>query len=381
MINGKSPDLITHASDLKRLAGILQNQPIIAVDTESNSLYAYKEQVCLVQFSTLEEDYLVDPLAFKHLDLLAPVFSDPQIEKVFHAAEYDLFCLRRDFGFEFANLFDTMVAARILGREAVGLGAILEAEYGVQLDKRYQRANWGLRPLPEHQLHYALMDTHYLIPLRNRLHSELHTRDLWSLAHEDFERLAHQHWEENGRNGEKPLDCWRVRGSHDLKPRQAAVLHALCQYRDEIARNLNRPLFKVIGDQTLIAIASNTPFTFEDLSHLPGMSRGQIRRHGNQLLQAVQRGLKAKPLHPPRQPRPDEHYTERVDALKRWRKITAQQMGVKSDIILPRDLVQSLAEQNPLNLQELKAMMNEVPWRFEHFGHQILQTLNHRKES
>ncbi len=381
MINGKLPDLITHASDLKRLAGILQNQPIIAVDTESNSLYAYKEQVCLIQFSTLDEDYLVDPMAFKHLDLLAPVFSDPQIEMVFHAAEYDLFCLRRDFGFEFANLFDTMVAARILGREAVGLGAILEAEYGVQLDKRYQRANWGLRPLPEHQLHYARMDTHYLIPLRNRLYSELQARDLWPLAHEDFERLAHQRWEENGRNGEKPLDCWRVRGSHDLRPKQAAVLHALCQYRDEIARNLNRPLFKVIGDQTLVAIAINTPLTFEDLSHLPGMSRGQIRRHGNQLLQAVQRGLKGKPLHPPRQPRPDERYTERVDALKRWRKITAQQMGVKSDIILPRDLVHSLAEQNPLNLQELKAVMHEVPWRFEHFSHQILQTLNHRKES
>lgn len=381
MTNGKLPDLITHASDLKRLAGILEEQPIIAVDTESNSLYAYKEQVCLVQFSTYEDNYLVDPLAFKHLDLLAPIFSNSQIEKVFHAAEYDLFCLRRDFGFEFTNLFDTMVAARILGREAVGLGAILEEEYGVQLDKRYQRSNWGLRPLPEHQLHYARMDTHYLIPLRNRLHNELQERNLWSLADEDFKRLAHQRWDENGRNGEKPLDCWRVRGSHDLKPRQAAVLHDLCQYRDEIARNLNRPLFKVIGDQTLIAIAEKTPLTLEELSQLPGMSRGQIRRHGNQLLQAVQRGLKGKPLHPPRQPRPDERYTERVDALKRWRKTTAQELGVKSDIILPRDLVTSLAEHNPCNLQELKSLMHEVPWRFEHFGDQILQVINHRKAS
>lgn len=380
MINGNLSDLITHVSDLKHLAGILLSQPIVAVDTESNSLYAYREQVCLIQFSTHEDTYLVDPLAFKHLDLLAPLFSDPQIEKVFHAAEYDLFCLRRDFGFDFANLFDTMVAARILGREAVGLGSILEVEYGVQLDKRYQRSNWGLRPLPEHQIHYARMDTHYLIPLRQRLYNELQERQLWPLAHEDFERLAHQHWDDNERNGEKPLDCWRIRGSHDLKPKQAAVLHALCQYRDEAARNQNRPLFKVIGDQTLIAIAENTPLNLEALSELPGMSRGQIRRHGNQLLQAIYRGLKSKPLYPPRQPRPDERITERIDALKRWRKHTAQEMGVKSDIILPRDLVHSLAELNPTNLQELSLYMRDVPWRFEHFGEQILQILNHRKE-
>jgi ribonuclease D len=381
MINRKLPDLISHAADLKHLANILLDQSIVAVDTESNSLYAYKEQVCLIQFSTHEDTYLVDPLAFKHLDLLAPLFSDPQIEKVFHAAEYDLFCLRRDFGFEFANLFDTMIAARILGREAVGLGSILEAEYGIQLDKRYQRSNWGLRPLPEQQLHYARMDTHYLIPLRRRLYEELQKRQLWPLAHEDFERLAHQHWEENGRNGEKTLDCWRIRGSHDLKPKQAAVLHALCKYRNEVARSLNRPLFKVMGDQTLIAIAENTPRTLEALSQLPGMSRGQVRRHGNQLLQAVKRGLRSKGLYPPRQPRPDERYTERVDALKRWRKNTAQQMGVKSDIILPRDLVHSLAEHDPCCLQELNQFMHAVPWRFEHFGDQILETLKHRKET
>lgn len=379
MTNGTLPDLITHAADLKRLAGILLQQPIIAVDTESNSLYAYKEQVCLIQFSTQDDTYLVDPLAFKHLDLLAPVFNDPSIEKVFHAAEYDLFCLRRDFNFEFANLFDTMAAARILGREAVGLGAILEAEFGVQLDKRYQRANWGVRPLPEHLLHYARMDTHYLIHLRHCLFSELQDRGLWPLAKEDFERLAYQTWEENGRNGEKPLDCWRIRGSHELNPRQAAVLHALCQYRDEAARNLNRPLFKVIGDPTLIAIAKNTPQTMEELSQLPGMSRGQVRRHGSHLLQAVQRGLKAKPLHPPRQPRLDERITERIDVLKRWRKTTAQEMGVKSDIILPRDLITCLAKANPCTLQDLQGLMHAVPWRFEHYGEQILHILNHRK--
>ena len=130
MLSIDPSQVITHAAALRTLAKELQRHPIIAVDTESNSLYAYRERVCLIQFSTPLADTLVDPLALDDLTPLAPIFADPKIEKVFHAAEYDLICLKRDFGFEFANLFDTLVAARILGRKQVGLGAILGS--GVQ---------------------------------------------------------------------------------------------------------------------------------------------------------------------------------------------------------------------------------------------------------
>ena len=169
----RTPVLITRFAELTDLVDHLTRQPVVAVDTESNSLYAYREQVCLIQFSTPREDYLVDPLAIRDLSLLGPLFADPKIEKIFHAAEYDLICLERDFEFRFANLFDTMMAARILGREELGLGALLEQEFGVVLDKRYQRANWGQRPLPADLLAYARLDTHYLIQLRQRLHDEL----------------------------------------------------------------------------------------------------------------------------------------------------------------------------------------------------------------
>ena len=155
------------------MARDLLSQAQVAVDTESNSLFAYREQVCLVQFSTAEKDYLLDSLALQDLRCLEPLFSSPAIEKVFHAAEYDLICLRRDFGFTFANLFDTMVAARILGRDGVGLGAMLEAEFGLHLDKRYQRANWGERPLKPALLAYARLDSHYLVALRQRLEPAL----------------------------------------------------------------------------------------------------------------------------------------------------------------------------------------------------------------
>ena len=151
---------------LDQMIRALSKQAIIAVDTESNSLYAYQERVCLMQFSSPEKDYLVDPLAID-ASPLGPLFRSPDIEKIFHAAEYDLIMLDHDFGFQVSNLFDTMVAARILGWKAVGLGSILREQFGINVEKKYQRANWGRRPLPDEMLTYAQLDTHYLIPLRH----------------------------------------------------------------------------------------------------------------------------------------------------------------------------------------------------------------------
>ncbi len=372
--------MINSARGLRRLAEDLTRQAVIGVDTESNSLYAYREQVCLLQFSTLQADYLVDPLAIKDLSPLAPVFADPRIEKVFHAAEYDIICLKRDFGFEFNDLFDTMVAATILGKNELGLGSILESEFGIQLDKRYQRADWSQRPLPPHLRAYARLDTHYLIQLRDRLKEELIESERWPLAEEDFNRLCNL----NGRAAEMILKpaidpvtegCWRISGASELTPQQAAVLQELCRYRDQAARAHNRPLFKVIGDATLLAIAINLPANLEELSQLPGMSPGQVRRHGNRILDAVERGLQAPPAYPVRTHRPDEQFLSRVERLRQWRKHTAQKLGVKSDVILPRDLIQLLAEKNPGNIEDLQAVMQEVPWRFENFGGQILKIL------
>ncbi len=370
--NLPAPVLITRPSALKQLADTLSGEPIVAVDTESNSLYVYREQVCLIQFSTPRLDYLVDPLALKDLSLLAPLFGNPAIEKVFHAAEYDLICLKRDFGFHFANLFDTMVAARILGREAFGLGSILEAEYGVHLDKRFQRADWGQRPLPSHLQAYARLDTHFLIQLRQRLYDELNAKHLWPLASEDFYRMSIV----NGRSTEeKPTDCWRVSGAFDLPPQKAAVLLELCKYRDKIARTINRPVFKVINDETLMEIAQTTPQSLSELSHVPGMNKRQVDRHGMALVAAVRRGLQARPIQPPRQPRPDEQFLERLEILRHWRKSAAEKMGVMSDVVLPRDLMYALAESNPRCREDLEASLGDAPWRLEHFGDQILDVL------
>ncbi len=363
------PVWIADPQGVADLAQRLLDEPVVAVDTESNSLHAFQEQVCLIQFSTPQADYLVDPLAVPDLSPLADVFATPQVEKVFHGADYDVLTLRRDFGFTFANLFDTMIAARILGYERVGLGSLLEAFFGVRLDKRFQRADWGQRPLPQALLDYARLDTHYLIPLRQRLRAELEQTGRWPLAAEDFARLATLVPRENSRAD------WEVKGAHLLDPRQRAVLAELVAYRDRVARRRNRPRFKVLNDKLLLTIAQALPRHVEALRHLPGMTPGLVRQHGRALIQAVERGLKAPPRPATRTPKPDDAYLARYEALRRWRQAKGREMGVPSDVVLPRDILEALASRNPQDEAALAEVMAATPWRRAQFGAEILEVL------
>lgn len=364
---------VTRPAALDQLVDLLQRQPVIAVDTESNSLFAYQEQVCLIQFSTETSDYLLDPLAIDDLMPLGPIYADPSIEKVFHAAEYDLICLKRDFGFEFNNLFDTMLASRILGRPALGLGAILAEDFGVQADKRFQRANWAKRPLSPAMLQYARMDTHYLIALRDLLKPLLVKAGRMGLAEEDFRRMtrvaAGTH--ENG------ASWWRISGAQDLSPRQAAVLMSLVVFREERARVMNQPPFRVLSNQTLIELAQRMPRKRSELSQVFGLSPKLIDRFGAGLLAAVEKGIVGPPAYRPMGQRPSDLIVWRLETLRNWRKLTAREMGVESDVVLPRDTLEVIAERGPHNQDELADIMGELPWRLDHFGSRILNTLKH----
>lgn len=363
---------VSRPAGLAQLVDVLLQQPIIAVDTESNSLFAYQEQVCLIQFSTETADFLVDPLAIDNLQPLGEVFANPDIEKVFHAAEYDLICLKRDFGFVFNNLFDTMLASRILGRLSLGLGAIMAEEFGVQADKHFQRANWAKRPLSPAMLQYARMDTHFLIPLRDLLKPLLIKSGRMGLAEEDFLRTtrvpAGTH--ENGNN------YWRISGAQDLSPRQAAVLMEVCAFRDDRARAMNQPPFRVLPNQTLIELAQNMPRKRSELNQVFGLSPKLIDRFGNDLLAAVERGIVGPPAYRPMSQRPSDLVMWRLETLRNWRKLTARDMGVESDVVLPRDTLEVIAERGPHNMEELAAIMGELPWRLEHFGRKILDVLH-----
>jgi len=361
------PIWIDSTNKLKQLVDDLSTQPRIAVDTESNSLHAYRERVCLIQFSTDKKDYLLDPLAIENVSALAPIFANPKIEKIFHAAEYDLICLSRDFGFKFVNLFDTMQAARILGYKFVGLDNILAEKFSVKVDKRYQKANWGARPLTAEQLNYASMDTQYLIALRDTLEKELRETGRWDLAQDDFLLSQNVDIPKKKLNG----SAWkRFSSRKNITPRELTILSELTKCRDEIAEKLDRPPFKVITNNMLLDIAKNIPEKDVDLAGL-GLSQKQIRLWGGQILAAAKRGVDAPLVKVEQVKRPKDTVLKRLDKLKTWRKKTGEEMKVESDIILPKRFLAMLSEHPPASLDELKSIMCESPNRFNKFGDQI----------
>ncbi len=366
------PRWIASKSDLKILHEDLAQEPRIAIDTESNSLHAYREQVCLIQFSTPTQDYLLDPLALPDLSLLAPLFADPKIEKIFHAAEYDLICLKRDFGFHFVNIFDTMIAARILGYEAVGLGKLLDQKFDVQVNKKFQKADWGKRPLTNEMLNYARLDTHYLITLREMLLSELETNALWELAQEDFALAASI----NGIRNRQQLPGWeRIGGRAKLAPRQATILNEVCLAREQLAAKLNRPLFKVVGNKALLRLAESRPRSRRDLE-IDGFTPRQISRFGKNFLVAIEKGRRADLVHRTPSNRPSDAYIFRLDKLREWRKEKAKSMNVESDIVLPRYMMEIIAKENPCDNKSLLTIMDKSPWRMNQYGDEILNTLS-----
>lgn len=368
------PIWVDQPASLEKLVKHLSQQPSIAVDTEANSLHAYHERVCLMQFSTAQQDFLVDPLNLVDLSSLAGIFANPAIEKIFHAAEYDVYLLEREFNFNFSNIFDTQVAARTLGYPATGLGAILAEKFDVQLDKHFQKANWGQRPLPGDLIDYARMDTHHLLALRDLLYQELKEKERWELAHEDFHRCCTS----NGHNNVDPRERWeRISGNQDLTAREKTILHELCLARERLAEKLDRPLFKVIDDRLLLALAQKAPSNRQKLKET-GLSDRQIDRFGKIVLDAVRKGQQAPLVKPTRMERPPEAMLNRLQRLKNWRKRAAKEMGVESDVILPKPYLHALAEQHPRTLESVREILAPIPWRMEKFGAEIAKAIGIR---
>ncbi len=355
---------------LSDLAEVLAAHPMVAVDTEANSLYAYQERVCLIQFSVPGVDYLVDPLALEDLSLLAPLFASTEVEKIFHAADYDLMVLHRDFGFEVRALFDTMWAARILGWPKVGLGDILALHFDVHLNKRFQRYDWGQRPLPQEALTYAWMDSHYLLPLRQLQKAELEATGRWPEALEVFNYLATTVTVPADDSNDRHF--WRIKGAHDLRPRELQLLYQLFRWRESTARNLDRPPVKVLSNARLMRLAQVQPQTRDEL-FATGLSSGQVRRFGAEILRALRANPLPDPPSLPRHVRPSDDVLERYKVLKAWRKNIADARGVDSDVILPNAVLWELAENPPQDMHALLEISGIGPWRQATYGPDLLQ--------
>lgn len=372
------PTIVDSTSTLDLLVEDLSSADAIAVDTEANSFFAYRERICLVQISTRDRDYLVDPLAPLDLRPLGGVFADPAILKVFHAAENDIILLRQAFDFTFRNLFDTLVAAQVIGVKRYSLQAMLQERFSLDIDKELQRSNWGQRPLSVEQIRYAALDTHFLLPLRDSLASDLESKGRFEEAASDFIALESKTAE---RREFDPNDCVRIKGSRELSPVSLQVLRELFALRDRLASERDVPPFRILMDFALLHLARRMPRDASALRTLPGVGERVTKEFGEAILEAIARGRAAGPLvlRPPARTGErlpfDPRRVELYDRLRDWRARTAEARGVESFRVAKNELLSAVVKEWPTSLEGLSRVPGMENWRVRTYGEAILNEI------
>lgn len=339
------PTIVTAREHLEEIvAEFLSVSPRLALDIESNGFYAYRERVCLLQISSTTADFVIDPIAISDLSCLGPLLKNPAIEKLFHAGEYDVLCLKRDYGFTFANLFDTMIANRILGVKELGLAAAIEKHFGHKLSKKLQRADWGRRPLTPEQIRYAQLDTHFLMRIADAQKQQLAEKRRLDDAAEAFAGLAAL---TPVTKVFDPEGYWKIAGRDSLSGTQMACLKQLYLFREEQAASRDRAHFRVMADELMLRLAKAMPENATQLGQVKGMTPYLLQKFEGPVLKAIRRGRQAQPLTemPPRQPRQRRDVREwrLFEALRQWRKSQAVEEGVEPVVVMSSDQLRDIA--------------------------------------
>jgi len=371
------PSYIDTTRGADRFLAAVEQSTTVAVDTEGASFHRFVDRIYLLQMSTREITAVLDPLAIGKPAALGRILESDTIEKVFHDADYDLRLLHQDYAWNTRKLFDTRVASQLLGIRAFGLAALLERSFGLKLDKKHQRADWSMRPLPKDMLDYASQDTMYLLELRDRLAGELETAGRWSWAQEEFERLEGTRWEQP--DGEDN-GYMRVKGARDLGRRELALFRELVRFRDGIARELDRATFRVAGNEALFAVAKEAPRTMEALSAIKGVPRGIAERRGAEMLAAVKRGLDVPEDQLPKFPRAprwdrDADFDNHVNALRAAREEAAQRLGLDPGFLCAREKLEAIARKKPKTLEELAEIPDLRRWQIDVLGAAFLKAV------
>jgi ribonuclease D len=361
----------------------IANASIVAIDTEGASFHRFLDRIYLLQFSTRERTAIIDPLPIGKPAGLGRLIESENVEIVFHDADYDLRLLYQDYGWQARNIFDTRIAAQLLGLRAFGLAALLERYFGVKLDKKHQRADWSMRPLPQGMLDYAAQDTIHLLELRDRLKEELERAGRWEWAREEFTLLERIRWSDD--NGQDAF--LRLKGARDLNRRELAVLRELVPWRDSVARQLDRATFRVIGNEQLLDIARQQPANREALAAIKGMPRGILESRGHELLDAVRRGMGVPDSELPRFPKSprwdrDPEFDTRVSAIKTIRDAAATRLDLDPGVLCARDRMEAVVRKNPATLDELAEVHELRGWQREVLGRDFIRALDpHRKSA
>jgi ribonuclease D len=353
---------------MREMLSHLHGSHFVSVDLESDSYHNYAEKIALLQIGDGENIFILDPFSVD-LAQVASLFKDKSKEKVFHDVDYDGRMLLTFLGVKPTPIFDTMVAARILGKEKVGLADLLGEYFGISLDKGLQKADWSRRPLSHNMLEYAALDVAHLIQLRDRLAAEIEGLGRADWAREEFERLV----ENLEPMPDKSADFTRVKGARDLSPRQLAVLQKLLEWREAKAESMGVPTFKVIGTERLLNIAGKHPRSRRELERSGFLSERQEARFGNDILRAVERGMKVADAKLPRFPahahQKRDFLAERMlKKLKNARDRRAEELGLDPGFLLPNAVLKAVARQNPADQRELEESGLLKGWQMQVIG-------------
>lgn len=370
-------DYIRTEEGVQRVATALQRAPLFAADTEAAGYHRYHDRVCLLQLSTRTETFLIDTLAVTQLTALAPVFETPEHEVVLHDADYDLRLLARDFDIRVAGLFDTKLAAQLIGEEAFGLSALVEKYVGARLDKKHQRADWAQRPLPEEMLQYATEDTRHLPALRDVLKAELEKLGRMHWAEEEFTLRETTRWHA-ARDGDAYL---RLKNTRDLGPRQMAALRELYDWREAVASRRDVAAFRVVGNDVLVNVARALARDARQVARVEGVPASVAERYGAEMGAAVQRALGLTEAELPQRPRPlrrpppDPDFDARVEQLKRARDAAAEALRLERGFLMPRQQLEAIARLRPRSRAELMEVEDMRRWQVEALGDRLLKAV------
>jgi len=367
-----SPAVIADDRSLRSLLRTVRESPRLAFDTEAASYHRYFDRIYLIQLSSEAVTAIVDPLGIRDMAPLGRLLANRRIEVVFHDADYDLRVLDRDYGFHPTHLFDTRVAAQLLGEPGVGLGALLEKYFDVRLDKKMQRADWSRRPLTEDMIRYAASDTRHLLALRDVLDRELEARGRRHWAQEEFKRLESLRWAPPEGQG-----FLRIKGAKTQPPRTLAVLKALYEWREEQARAQDRAPFRILGNEALMAVARAAPTGRASLARIRGLPTTARRRFGDDLLAAVHQGRETPPEQMPMveragRGRPSRRVERCVTRLKALRARRADELGLEVGVLCPNGTLYAIARAEPVETAGLDALTDLRRWQREALGEETL---------
>ncbi|MEP7381977.1 MAG: HRDC domain-containing protein [Gemmatimonadota bacterium] len=359
-----------------RFLASIASTPVLAIDTEGASFHRYVDRIYLLQLSTADQHAILDPLKVGSPDRLGALLESREVEVVFHDADYDLRLLHQDYGWKVNNIFDTRIAAQLLGIKAFGLAALLDANFGVKLDKKHQRADWSMRPLSSDMLDYAAQDTLHLLGLRERMRDALQAKGRWHWAQEEFARLEGTQWE-----AEDPGSSFlRLKGARDLTRRELALLRELVIWRDGVAKGIDRSSFRVVTNDVLLELSRRSPGTMDDLRSIKGIGRGILENRGGELLEAAARGRAVADSDLPRFPKAarwerDPHFDERVARLKRVRDEQAARLELDPGVLCARDRLEAVARAKPNTMDDVRALPELRGWQTEVLGADFVSAL------